>query len=286
MFRTGVKAGDVFRKVDLDKNGVLSYSELERVSRSFQPDLTAEECQLIFACFDEDASGSISIADFCHVIEQSNPRAVVSLEKKARGISQSLSDKGLDFKQAISLFDRDNSGTLSYEEWLRVLRVMDPSLAEDEALNLFRRLDRNGDQAIDITEFESFLEKHEKHEKQGTGHKRSERSERSEPGPKCAPKPSSVPSPGLSSLEEPWEREILNLVRTCLSKARSGMALADVFKRLDLSNSGTLTRFEFDRMVSAYRPDVTKPQLNRLFAIVNKSGTGEISQREFIQRFS
>mmetsp|Transcript_16365 Transcript_16365/g.38380 ORF Transcript_16365/g.38380 Transcript_16365/m.38380 type:complete len:118 (+) Transcript_16365:71-424(+) len=82
---------------------------------------------------------------------------------------------------------------------------------------------------------------------------------------------------------EPWMQEFLSKVRVCLSEARCGLPLEEVFRRLDRLETadGALSRAEFDRMILAYAPELSPPQLHRLFALVNTSGSGRISFLEF-----
>merc|ERR1719237_2066493 len=56
------------------------------------------------------------------------------------------------------------------------------------------------------------------------------------PPPPQAPLPPPPPplaSPPQHSAEMPWETETLDLVKSCLSTARSGMTITEVFRRLD-----------------------------------------------------
>uniref|UniRef100_A0A7S4UVP2 EF-hand domain-containing protein n=1 Tax=Alexandrium monilatum TaxID=311494 RepID=A0A7S4UVP2_9DINO len=87
--------------------------------------------------------------------------------------------------------------------------------------------------------------------------------------------------------EEPWVCEVFDSVRSCLSPARSGFSVEEVFDRLDKLQSadGGLSPAEFDKMILTYRPELSVQQLKKLFALVNTSGSGHISLREFKRRF-
>jgi len=94
-----------------------------------------------------------------------------------------------------------------------------------------------------------------------------------------------APAPGVTLAELPWASGVIATVRSCLSFERSNVMLEEAFRRLDLTGSSTMTRFEFQRMISAYEPQLTEVQLDQLFAIVNVSGSGEIAFPEFRQWF-
>jgi Ca2+-binding EF-hand superfamily protein len=63
------------------------------------------------------------------------------------------------------------------------------------------------------------------------------------------------------------------------------MDISEVFRRLDLSKSNTLTFYEFGRMITTYRPDLANGHVEQLFNKVNVSKTGAITYGEFVRRF-
>jgi Ca2+-binding EF-hand superfamily protein len=87
-------------------------------------------------------------------------------------------------------------------------------------------------------------------------------------------------------VEEAWEKEVLNTISSCLSYPRSGFRIQEVFHRLDTSKSGFMDPYEFDRMATAYFPELQAAQLEKLFATVNVSGSGKITFDEFSRRFA
>merc|ERR550525_595773 len=93
----------------------------------------------------------------------------------------------------------------------------------------------------------------------------------------ASPPNSSAPMSQPLPVEAEWEAQILDLVRSCLSTDRTGMSIAEVWRRLDIDNNNTMTSYEFNRMVLAYRPDLTQQHLDQLFYKVNISRSGFIS---------
>jgi len=74
-------------------------------------------------------------------------------------------------------------------------------------------------------------------------------------------------------------------VRECLSIGRSGLTITEVFRRLDVDHDNKMTSYEFDRMVTTYRPELQQEHLLSLFQKVNTSNSGAISTTEFVARF-
>mmetsp|Transcript_136498 Transcript_136498/g.272234 ORF Transcript_136498/g.272234 Transcript_136498/m.272234 type:complete len:86 (-) Transcript_136498:65-322(-) len=83
----------------------------------------------------------------------------------------------------------------------------------------------------------------------------------------------------------PWETETLDLVKSCLSTARSGMTITEVFRRLDIDSSDAMSFFEFMRLIKTYRADLEEHHVKQLFQRVNTSRTGNITVGEFVLRF-
>jgi Ca2+-binding EF-hand superfamily protein len=311
VLRMGSSPHDLFNKVDLDTNGNLDVAEVERVCRSFQPDLTANEFAWIWSKFDVDGNGTVSVYEFCKALDDSHiGQTSVSIDSKIELVGHKLKQMGYTIHQAFALFDRNNDGYLERDEWSRVLEFLASQLSQDDKEAMFRRFDLNADGLLSIEEFNGFF-------------LAAVSQSRSQPGTPTA-KPAYAPTSPLTGLTaypalaiasypalrtptasqeisgagfpyiaeaiagtslEPWAFEVFGRVRSCLSFARSNVMLDDAFRRLDQTGSGTMTRFEFERMVSAYEPQLAQAHLEHLFSIVNTSGSGEISFDEFRQWF-
>jgi len=64
-----------------------------------------------------------------------------------------------EFKEAFNEFDKDNSGTISTDELLYVMRSIGQNPTEDEVLELVMESDLNGDGTIDFEEFVEMMKK-------------------------------------------------------------------------------------------------------------------------------
>jgi len=55
------------------------------------------------------------------------------------------------------MFDKDQTGYLSVEEWLQVLKLMGIQTSEEEAASLFNLVDVNNDGKISVKEFTEYI---------------------------------------------------------------------------------------------------------------------------------
>lgn len=266
--RTGWTPRQVFEKIDGDRNGSLSRHELEDVILRFQPDLSLSERDEIFRFFDRDGSGQISLYEFCSSLEATGPEALAALEGQIRLLAERLVAQGCTLRQAWQCFDRDGDQLLTADEWRRAVRALAPGLRPEDGEVILRHFDRDGNGLLSLVEFQDFYE---------------QAMQRTQPLPIDTSR--GLPARHAMPCEEPWQTDALDLVRNSLRRARAGMTIQEVFRRMDISRSGSLTRYEFDRMVGSFRPDLSAAHMESLFHIVNTSKSGAISLSEFNCRF-
>jgi len=324
--RTGFSPLQLFQKVDLDHNGRLSWTEIERVISSFQPDLSLSEKQSIFRRFDPDGSGDVDVNEFCSTLNGCNATALVNVEGKVKALGDRFRAQGQTVYDAFRVFDRNNDGFLTRDEWFRALRTFEWSLTEQDIDLIFSRFDVNGDGYMSITEFDTFFRdsidrspQYYLNSTNGAGATYGAPGNASYLGAGVGPvggnyvnNPAGgiygnnaigggiygnqavggiygqqpvMPSYIAPPVEQPWETEVLDTVRNCLSVGRSGMTITEVFRRLDIDQGGTMSPYEFQRMVGAYRQDLSTAHMDSLFRKVNTSDTGQIILSEFIRRF-
>lgn len=265
--RTGHTPQELFNKLDLDHNGKLSRDELQQLMLALEPNLSRTDIEAIFWRFDKDFSGEVDVFEFYEALQTANPTSLVAVEEKVKALGQKFGTTSYNMSDLFAVFDRNGDSFLSKEEWHRALSLFGPEVSPADAEAVFSRFDVNQDGFLSIAEFQAFFQTSIDLQPQT-------------PLP-LGTIPTYVPPP----VEAPWEAEILDFVRSCLSSARSGMTITQVFRQLDISNSNTMTPFEFNRMITAYRPDLSPEHLQSLFAKVNTSGSGVISVGEFVRRF-
>jgi len=62
-----------------------------------------------------------------------------------------------DIKKIMAEFDRDGTGAISFDEFVRMLEVMGPGVTEEVALAAFREFDENGDCKISTAELQRVM---------------------------------------------------------------------------------------------------------------------------------
>ena len=75
-------------------------------------------------------------------------------------VAKLIKDAGLDLEQAMHYFDTDGSGSITRSEFNEGFKEMKVTLNEALMKNCFVILDANGDNSIDIIEFEEVFGKY------------------------------------------------------------------------------------------------------------------------------
>ena len=125
-----------FKKADITGNGSLSVTELCLQRNEVQNDYFG---QLLFSVFDYDGNGEITFEEFCLCIWN----------------AMTLDHAELPLF-AFRIYDQNNSGTLSEDEMITMLKTVCGSNERtiDHAMHYFKENDRNHDGIIDCQEFE------------------------------------------------------------------------------------------------------------------------------------
>lgn len=64
-----------------------------------------------------------------------------------------------EYKRAFEMFDKDNSGTISAKEFIKVLKNLGQNVTKEEADNIIQDLDTDGSGEIDFEEFITYMQK-------------------------------------------------------------------------------------------------------------------------------
>jgi calcium-dependent protein kinase len=128
------KLKTIFELLDVNKDGQLTYSEINEAFKRMFPDdyITEEKMKVIFEKMDENKNGVISYEEFLRVTLDEK----VILEKN-------------NLKLAFDKFDLNKDGKLSKEELLKIL----DSGASDYVDDLLDLIDKNKDGFISFDEF-------------------------------------------------------------------------------------------------------------------------------------
>mmetsp|Transcript_20601 Transcript_20601/g.83626 ORF Transcript_20601/g.83626 Transcript_20601/m.83626 type:complete len:154 (-) Transcript_20601:1806-2267(-) len=128
---------EAFALFDKDRDGSITIDELGGVMRSLDSTPSDEVLRMMISEVDADGNGSIDFAEF--------------LTLMARKMKQS--DGQDEILEAFKVFDKDGSGKISAEELRNVLLKLGENLTSEEATDLIKAADLNGDGEIDYEEF-------------------------------------------------------------------------------------------------------------------------------------
>jgi len=78
--RNGVPATKLFSSIDRDRDGALSFREVETMIRSFEPTCSDEEIGLLFKEMDRNGSGVVDVCEFCWFMDLASSRSKGSVE--------------------------------------------------------------------------------------------------------------------------------------------------------------------------------------------------------------
>jgi len=266
--RIGQTPETLFRNLDLDGNGTLSWDELERAMVALEPTISQTEKLQVFAEFDKDGNQRVDFREFCDTLRSVNAPALISVEDKVRTIIMRFKDRGYSTNDIFAIFDRDGDGNLSFQEFQGAMNVLGHQLSQTDLQSVFRHFDLNKDGYCSLAEFLHFF-----------------RDSIDRATPMTQLQPGAMPAFVAPPVEAVWERQVLDTIRAALSPERSRMDISEVFRRLDLSKSGTMTYYEFGRMIATYRSDLLPGHIEQLFNKVNVSKSGAITYGEFVRRF-
>jgi len=128
---------EAFDLFDTDKSGSIDYHELKVAMRALGFDVKKAEVLKLMKDYDRNETGQATYADFVDIM------------------TQKIADRDPEeeIRKAFSLFDDDQTGTISLKNLRRVSRELGETLSDDELQAMIDEFDKNNDGVIDIEEF-------------------------------------------------------------------------------------------------------------------------------------
>lgn len=133
---------DVFEKMDLNHDGRISVLELTKAARLIGLNPTREEAELMIQDCNPAQKGYVTKSEFRKLFEDRQ----TDIDEQIKEITD-----------AFRVFDKDNSGTISADEILAVLKTCGEDVDEEEINEMLRKVDKDGDGNIDIEEFAAVM---------------------------------------------------------------------------------------------------------------------------------
>nr|XP_034323714.1 neo-calmodulin [Crassostrea gigas] len=128
---------ETFNLFDKDGDGTISTNELAMVMRSLGQNPSDAELENMLKGVDEDGNGSIDFEEF-----------VLMMAKKLE--KTNTED---EIREAFKLFDKDNNGCITVTELRNILTETGQKIRPEEADELMKAIDTDGDGKIDYEEF-------------------------------------------------------------------------------------------------------------------------------------
>ena len=147
----------VFSSVDRDKGGSLDFAEFQRALRLLNLHVTEKHARLIMDELDQDGDGQLDIEEFMRVVREGK------LEKVRTKFRAASYHAGVqDWAKLFAHYDRDQSGTLGFDDFRRAVRrdakISAASVGDDELKDVFASVDLDGSGSIDADEFTALLD--------------------------------------------------------------------------------------------------------------------------------
>ncbi|CAK4270413.1 unnamed protein product [Aphanomyces euteiches] len=162
----------LFWSLDTDNSGTVCESELMEYRGYFEK-MGYTDMSTMFQSIDSDGSGDVTLEELLRVCfmyaTPTEIRDMVTLEKLGRAPAILTGDAALspdqlaDMREIFNVFDRDHSGTVSFEEVLEALHCKQDNIYEPSALsvveirNMYQAEDRDGNKELDFEEFVHLL---------------------------------------------------------------------------------------------------------------------------------
>lgn len=155
---------DIFKYYDEDRGGALELRELRalirREARVTPEQISDIDIEKLFCVMDVGRDGQIAVDEFLTFLGTTSARFVKLVEAAKKKMLNAV-PHGTDWSKIFKKADEDNSGHLSLPEMVMAVRiagsVSDKVISNFEIEALFYSIDNDGNQAVTISEFVSFL---------------------------------------------------------------------------------------------------------------------------------
>ncbi|XP_062620981.1 neo-calmodulin-like isoform X2 [Saccostrea cucullata] len=128
---------ETFNLFDKDGDGTISTSELAVVMRSLGQNPSDDDIENMLRGVDEDGNGSIDFEEFVLMM--------------ARKLEKSNTED--EIREAFTLFDKDCNGYITVSELRNILTETGQKIRPEEADELIKSIDKDGDGKVDYEEF-------------------------------------------------------------------------------------------------------------------------------------
>ena len=131
----------LFQKYDKDKDGLISYQELQALMKKCGYESTEAELQDYLNDVDINENGTIDSEAFLEIIAK----------------CQEVNDTESELYEVFKIFDKDNTKLISTKNVLSIFTKIDESIKEEEILQMFKECDIDKDGYLNYEEFKRMI---------------------------------------------------------------------------------------------------------------------------------
>jgi len=134
---------EAFQLFDVDHKGMIDVKEIKAAFRALGFQVKKQEVRQMMIDIDKLESPTVQFDEF---VEMVTPKMTAR-------------DTREEIMKVFSLFDDDNTGTITFKNLQRVARELGENLTDDELQEMVDEADRDGDNAINQDEFYRVMKK-------------------------------------------------------------------------------------------------------------------------------
>ena len=251
-------ASRFFREVDADGNATLEVDEILLLFKKLGMKLSIKQAAGVLQKLDTDGDGVVTMSEF---VDRVFMCQIGVLRSRFRALS--YVEGGQDWAALFRYYDRDNSGSLEFDEFRKAVRkdakilgglreqtssINDRHITDTELRRMFDFIDSDHNGTLDVEEFSSFL---------ATGDDEH-----------FIDKP-------ISITDSIFEQILLYLD---LKKLK----MSDAFAQMDKDGNGTLDRKEFQQAMKSIGIELGQEECRIIFISLDRNGDGDVGFDEFM----
>jgi protein phosphatase len=222
-------------------------------------------------------------------------------------MSAALGAQHRGLRQAFDEFDKDRSGTIDYEEFIKTLKSLDVGLSDVQIYELMRGLDTDCDAVIDFGEFSSrFSCVFEQREGSGGAGPESEAAateelqlQQQQQSPTRARRESRRKSQlaaatgvipdaaAAAAAADNWQDGVIQSISHFIFQHRQ--QLGSAFRIFDRNNDGVISLAEFregmNSLNATFNAPLTSDQIDVMMKVLDTDADGQLSYSEFLSGF-
>lgn len=136
---------EVFKEIDVDGSGLIEFEEFKELLPLIGINLTEAKAWRYFRFLDTDKSGALGLDEFKAAMYACDPNSGNSIGFVPTG--------NLSPKDAFAMFDEDNSGRISEDEFVDILEYLDIHVSQAKQEKFFKKYDTDKSGYIEYSEF-------------------------------------------------------------------------------------------------------------------------------------